>query len=242
MKRKVLQSGIILILVAAMAAACGDSKAEKSQDEQALYALYDEGIKDAVFADEDEIMELVSLTKDDTRVEWDAQGRVLLLTLHNYPDSYPEGEKVTLEWGTVWTFVEKDMESAYAKEAKYGEDSDMILKQLIGLPPDGEYSTVTGFWVDTKDVVRPAYQPNPLDGSMTTEFSENVDAEFKTWFDDNILDSYFYGEYPWTRLGYTYNWSGHGTEYGVTEFLVKQGAEVEVEFTVSADEFVKKLE
>ena len=77
---------------------------------------------------------------------------------------------------------------------------------------------------------------------MTTEFSENVDAEFKTWFDDNILDSYFYGEYPWTRLGYTYNWSGHGTEYGVTEFLVKQGAEVEVEFTVSADEFVKKLE
>ena len=238
MRKKFLQAGGVLIFAIVMTTACTNRKTEEGQDVQ---TLYEEGIEDAVFADDDEIMELVSLTKEDKRVEWDDEGRVLLLTLHNYPDSYPTGETVTLEWGVVWAFVEKDMETAYAKEAKYGEDSDLILKQLIGLPPDGEYSTVTGFWVDPKDVVRPAYQKDPTDGSMTNELPEDVDADFKEWFDGNILDSYFYGAYPWTRLGYTYNWSGHGSEYGVTEFLIKQGTEVEVVFTESADEFVEEL-
>lgn len=234
MKKRVIIVTLLTMLAATMGA-CGKESQNQSD-------LYEQSVEDAVFAEEDEIMELVSLTSEDDRVTWDDQGRVLLLTFHRYPDSYPEGETVTLEWGEVWTFTEKEMASRFAEEMKEDKDYDLALKHLLGLPQEKESTTVTAFWVDPEDVLRPAYQMDATDGSMTVTLSDDVDEEDKAWFDQNILDSYFYGDYPWTRLGYTYNWGGHGTEYGVTEFLVKAGAQVEVEYTKTEEEFVNGLE
>ena len=234
MKKRVIVVAMLTMMAATMGA-CGKESQNQSD-------LYEQSVEDAVFAEEDEIMELVSLTSEDDRVTWDDQGRVLLLTFHRYPDSYPEGETVTLEWGEVWTFTEKEMASRFAEEMKEDKDYDLALKHLLGLPQEKESTTVTAFWVEPEDVIRPAYQMDATDGSMTVTLSDDVDEEYKAWFDQNILDSYFYGDYPWTRLGYTYNWGGHGTEYGVTEFLVKAGAQVEVEYTKTEEEFVNGLE
>ena len=69
-----------------------------------------------------------------------------------------------------------------------------------------------------------------MDGSSLGEYEE--------WFNSNILSSYFssWGQYPWTRLGYTYDW-GAEDEYGLTEFLVLKNSTIEVEFTKTIDEF-----
>lgn len=209
---------------------------ESKTDEE----LFEAAVEDAAFADEDEIESLVSLTKDDDMVTWDKDGRVLLCTWHNYPDSYPEGKKVTIDWGYVWTFTDKEIAS-HTDELKAAEDTKMRLNQLIAFAPDSEHSTVTGFWVKPSDVRRPAYQSDPTDGSMTVDFKEDADKKFKEWFDTNILDSYFYGAYPWTRLGYTYDWADNGKEYGLTEFIVNPGAEVKVEFTETTDEFINRI-
>ncbi len=66
-----------------------------------------------------------------------------------------------------------------------------------------------------------------------------MDEEFELWFNDNIIGSY-YSEYlyPWTRLGYTYDWADNGTEYGLSEFLVVEGAVVTVEYTMTTEEFL----
>lgn len=204
--------------------------------------LFEQAVEDSVFAEESEVESLVSLAKDDKMVTWDDQGRVLLCTWHNYPDSYPEGETVTIEWGPVWTFTDLEIDS-HAEELKEADDPEMRLKQIIAFAPDSEHSTVTGFWVDPADVCRPAYQSDPTDGTMTIAFAdeENVDETFREWFDENILWSYFYGAYPWTRLGYTYDWADNGTEYGMTEFIVNTGAEVEVAFTETTEEFFERL-
>ena len=69
--------------------------------------------------------------------------------------------------------------------------------------------------------------------------NEEFDASFKEWFDGNIVWSYFDSAFPWTRLGYTYDWADNGTEYGLTEFIVFSGAEAKVEYTYSVDEFVE---
>lgn len=199
--------------------------------------LYRDAVMDAVFADEDEILPLVTLTESDPMTTWQ-DGKVLLLTWHNYPDSYPEGETVTIQWGPVWTFTDKEIAS-HSKE--FADDPETRLKQLIAFAPDSEHSTVTGLWVDPQNVKRPAYQTDPTIGNMTNDFGESEDEEFKAWFDDNILWSYFYGEYPWTRLGYTYDWADNGTEYGMTEFIVESGAEVKVEFTETTEEFLNKI-
>ncbi|MCM1023698.1 MAG: hypothetical protein NC395_06525 [Prevotella sp.] len=207
--------------------------------EQDLNALYEAAVRDAAFADGDEILPLVSLTESDEMTAWQ-DGKVLLLTWHNYPDSYPEGENVTIRWGYVWTFTDKEIAS-YGSELRKSDDPEMRLKQLVAFAPDSEHSTVTGFWVSPENVKRPAYQSDPTVGNMTNAFGENADEEFKAWFDGNILWSYYYGGYPWTRLGYTYDWADNGAEYGLTEFIVENGAEVTVEFTETTEEFIERI-
>lgn len=204
--------------------------------------LYAMAVKDAAIAEEDEIQPLVSLTKKDPLVTWDDQGRVLLCTWHSYPDSYPEGETVTAAWGYIWTFTDKEIATRAGELAK-SEDAVMRMRQLISINPDKTHSTVTGLWVNPSDVIRPAYQSDAANGSMTVGFpvGEEVDESFKAWFDQNILDSYYYGSYPWTRLGYTYDWADNGKEYGLTEFLIKKGAQAEVAFTETTGDFLQRL-
>ena len=241
MNRKIFAAFTAVLVLSLVGCAKGSKEASRtSEEENSLEELYEQAVEDSVFAEESEIEPLVTLTKEDKLVSWDEEGRVLLCTWHNYPDSYPEGEKVTIEWGPVWTFTDKEIDS-YADELEKADDPQMRLRQLIAFAPDSEHSTVTGFWVYPADVRRPAYQSDPTDGSMTTAFGEDVEEEFKEWFDENTLGSYFYGAYPWTRLGYTYDWADNGTEYGMTEFIVNSGAEVEVEFTETTEEFLERL-
>lgn len=231
MKKRMTAAATAAALI--LTACAGESKATDQE-------LFDQAVQDSVFAEESEIQPLVTLTPEEGLVTWDDEGRVLLCTWHNYPDSYPEGEKVTIEWGPVWTFTDQEI-LTYAAELKKAEDPEMRLRQIIAFTPDSEHSTVTGFWVDPDDVLRPAYQSDPTDGSMTTSFGEDVDESFQEWFDENTLNSYFYGSYPWTRLGYTYDWADNGIEYGMTEFIINSGAEVEVVFTETTEEFFSRL-
>lgn len=215
---------------------------ETVEEELSTEELYELAMEDSMIAEEDEIQELVALTEDDNLVTWDEEGRVLLLSYHSYPDSYPAGEDVVLEWGSVWAFTDKELEAVYEVEKDSVEDWTLRLEQLIGLQEDSGYTVITGMWVEVEDVTRPAYQSDATDDTMTNAFSEEVDEEYKEWFDENILDSYFYGAYPWTRLGYTYDWADNGTEYGVTEFLIAKGSEIEVAYTYTVEELWEMFE
>ncbi len=233
--KKRLFSAMMIVFMAAMLAGCAKgNEAAKSPEE-----LYRDAVRDAAFADDDEILPLVSLVESNPMTTWQ-DGKVLLLTWHNYPDSYPEGEAVTIQWGPVWTFTDKEIAS-HAEELQKADDAKARLKQIIAFAPDSEHTTVTGLWVDPQNVKRPAYQSDPTIEDMSNSFDENVDEDFKSWFDDNTLWSYYYGEYPWTRLGYTYDWADNDTEYGMTEFIVEDGAEVTVEFTETTEEFLNRI-
>ena len=107
MKKIIKIIGLHFALFAVILTALSGCKS-KSED---LNALYMSAVRDAAFADEDEILPLVSLTPDDKMTAWDDSGRVLLCTWHSYPDSYPEGENVTVEWGYVWTFMSFDKQN-----------------------------------------------------------------------------------------------------------------------------------
>ena len=77
---------------------------------------------------------------------------------------------------------------------------------------------------------------------MINDYTLVTDETYKQWFDQNILWSYFTSDYPWTRLGYTYDWSGGESEYGLSEFLIYDGSKTEIEFTYTTEEFVDWLE
>lgn len=219
------------------------SNSKAGSDGQDMETLYAAAVEDSAFAEPEEILPLVSLTKEDPLVTWDEAGeRVLLCTWHNYPDSYPAGETVTLEWGNVWTFTPDELAQKYQAEADKVSDWNLRLTQLIGFAPDSTHSTFTTFWVDPADIRRPAFQPDPANGEMLLELDQEAAGEsYADWFDGNILSSYFYGAYPWTRLGYTYDWADNGTEYGLSEFLIRQGAQVEVVDTKTTEEFLAQM-
>ena len=114
--------------------------------------------------------------------------------------------------------------------------------QAAHRPPGGEgiYS-LYGILGLPGGFVRPAYQTDITKDEMEVSWPENGDIDFKEWFDGNIVWSYFDSAYPWTRLGYTYDWADNGTDYGLTEFIIQNGAPVDIELLYTNEEFLNWL-
>ena len=203
---------------------------------------YTQAVKDAMTIEPDEVLPVVNLTKDSDMVTINDENEVLLVTWHKYPDSYIVGQDVTLKYGEVWTFTDKEIVKWYEENKSGVEDWELRFEQLIGLPADTEYTHFTAMWVPLDSIKRPAYSYDVTKGISVTYFDDNADQSFVEWFDSNIIDSYFNTSYPWTRLGYTYDWADNETEYGLSEFLVEKGTVAKVEFTYTTEEFIDYLE
>ncbi len=63
-----------------------------------------------------------------------------------------------------------------------------------------------------QDRYRPSADPSPTDCEAELDFPGSaevtVSESYKSWFENNANNSYLLTRYgfPWTRLGYTYNW------------------------------------
>ncbi len=204
--------------------------------------LYTLAMQDSVFADADEIHPLVEITRDSDMVTWDADGtRVLMLSWHRYPESYTAGESFVCEYGEIWTFTDREILNWYQNNHEGVDDWELRLEQLIGLPEEKAYTHVSAFWVEPDELIRPAYQTD-ITAQVSAEMLDgSALGAYKSWFDGNTVWSYFDSAYPWTRLGYTYDWSNGESEYGLSEFIILPNSEIEVEWTVTTEQFLEKL-
>ena len=233
---------ILVVIMAALVMLSAFACAKTEEPE----VLYQNAVKDAVFAEQDEIQPVVELTKNSDMAQWDESGeKVLMVFWHKYPESYPNGETVSLDWGDVWCMSMQEMQAWYQKNGKGVTDWNERFCQLIGLPLDKGYTYFTTAWVEPDDMKRPAYDTDVTEQVEDIAFDDTDNGQneaYVEWFDGNIIWSYFDSAYPWTRLGYTYDWADNGTEYGLSEFLIVQGSEIEVESTLPTEEFVKMLD
>ena len=197
----------------------------------------------AVFADEDEILPLVNVSDENENVIRSEDGKsVLVAFMHKYPDSYPAGEEIELKWGNVWCVSAGEFHKWMKDNDENVENWTNRLHQVLGMPYTKNYTTITALWVDADLVYRPAYETDPnkaMTTTLVTTGDDDFDTMYKEWFDGNIIWSYFDSAFPWTRLGYTYDWYDNGKEYGLSEFLIFSGAKVKIEYTYSVDEFVE---
>lgn len=203
--------------------------------------LYENAVADAVEAEPGEVYPLVTLIPGAPMTTWDDNGRVLLLTWHDDPQSYPAGQDAVLKDGEVWTFTDGEIRSWYQDEGRDAPSLTLRLEQLIGLPRDSGYTHVSALWARPQDLLRPAYSTDVADDRMDNYFSGQTDEEYLAWFEENIEWSYTQSAWPWTRLGYTYDWSLYGGEYGLTEFVIVPDSTVSVEFTLTTQEFIEWL-
>lgn len=200
---------------------------------------YQEAILDAMVAEPCEIRPLVKLSPD-SPLATVKNDYVLLGSIHHFPEIYPAGEKVVLPV-TAWTFTDKEFVSWLANPEHTLPPNQEIwrLKQLLGLSPQEYYTHISFYWADLQDVIRPATSIDPRTDVQEVSLNQNVPMLYKEWFQDQIVDAYSQHLYPWTRLGYTYDWGNRNDAYGLTEFLVRKGAIVYVVATVSLVDFLK---
>jgi hypothetical protein len=58
------------------------------------------------------------------------------------------------------------------------------------------------------------------------------------WIADTMLSHWMIPQgYPWTRLGYTYNWRPGASRYGASEYVVRAGSRVRVLSVAPAAEY-----
>lgn len=152
--------------------------------------------------------------------------RVRVVTWTKYPDSYPVGQESTLKWGEVWVTLDNDVKS---RCEKFRED-DLItdIQKLLGLPPnpDEKRSFVT-LEVHSSSLFRPCANPSLAAEKCSATFPDDVSASHASWYAFQTANSYNTNSgFPWTRLGYTYNWKAGENEIGAAEFVIKKGAKV----------------
>ena len=88
-------------------------------------------------------------------------------------------------------------------------------------------------WVKPSDLFRPSADPEISDGEAETEFRRpnnfvTVSDAYVKWYNDLKMQSYGSNGYPWTRLGYTYDWGDNRRHIGLSEFVIMPGATVEI--------------
>lgn len=122
------------------------------------------------------------------------------------------------------------------------------IAQLLGLPPEAavagsptEYKYMLEMWVSPQDLFRPCPDSEisdtvcetgfPTDAFQMFDLSDKVRVtagpeygvfhNYSSWFTNQARYSYTPGSYPypWTRLGYTYDW-GSDNHVGLSEFVL----------------------
>lgn len=193
--------------------------------------LYHNAIEDSVTMEESELHPLFPI--DDTA------DRVLVCTWHRHPETFVEGETVTISDGEVWVTVADEVLGS--GDLGSGDAFVLRMEQLLGLPPQHHYTHFALMWADPKDIFRPAQDSAVNKTDVALGFPEGTDEAHRQWFYENQKYSYTPHRYPWTGMGYTYDWAENGTEYGYSEYIVRDGAVVTVEQSYTNTEFENLL-
>ena len=139
----------------------------------------------------------------------------------------------------MWVTLDNDVQQHC--QAFSAEQRDLRIQQLLGLPPqkspvERHFVVLT---VNTDDVFRPCANPSLADDQCSAAFPSDVSEAHKAWYAGQTALAYQTEGYPWTRLGYTYNWNPGADEVGVNEFVIRKGASVKVESVTPTAEYCR---
>ncbi len=205
-----------------------------------LNEQYVSAIEDAMIVKQSEVSDsLTPIRMNNTNLVWqgeDENATVLMVTWTKYASSYPVGENVTTTWGDTWVTAAPEMQRFF-QSVDANANTTLRAAQLLGLPANASNTVFVELWVSPNDLFRPSPDCEIGDTTAQLDFPANATAEYKTWFDSNIIYSYYPMNYPWTRLGYTYDW-GSSNQVGLSEFIIAQNATVMVKSVTANEEYL----
>ena len=213
-----------------------------------LRQAYLSAVSDAAIAEPGEISrDLTAITAANEQLMWkDTPGKSFLRVVtwtdwSGYDDK--TGKAMTLEQ-EVWVTA-APMLKEFCRAADMGsQDLTLRLEQLLGLPPHGGKDRFVEFWADPNDLFRPSPDPGISDHEAELDFPVSgrfvtISREYIRWFNDLKRDSYSGNAFPWTRLGYTYDWGNPESEVGLSEFVIRKGAVVSIRGVYTIEDYCR---
>ncbi len=180
--------------------------------------LYSEAVRKAAVFEQANVLQVKTIPPDAARV------KVVTWTRYDYKlGASSVGVNV---WVTLVPEVREICRNFKGAEA----DIELRLEQLLGLPVTSSYTQFVEMDVRREDIFRPCPNPDPQLTTCADAFPQGVSPEHATFIANQALSSWkIPGGYPWTRLGYTFDWSPDAkSRYGASELVVRKGSKVNV--------------
>lgn len=226
-------------------------------DDDTLLAAYLAGLEVAAHPTADRVSEqLLVLDRNDASLTWDEAGRLLVTTwtrskYYTAPE-YVTGHEFAL-YSETWFTTGTQVQDACAS-AGTGDALVLRLEQLLGLPPASGYDSFLQVWVDPAALIRPCDDPRVSVANCGLTAPLRVDAQDVAWdcaapadaHDQWMCNSWVsryapsnpLRRYPWTALGYTFDWSpDSATGEGPSEFVAAGKTPVVFERLLTTEAF-----
>jgi hypothetical protein len=224
-----LQAAVLSLLSGFLLGACAaDAPATPPACDAQAYAA---AVRDAAAPTAADVSTaLWPITPANPRLTWTAdQSAVRMVTWTGW-GGYAVGETTLSQ--AVWLSAVPQL-----KTLCQGTPADQVaarVQEILGMPPADASDLGNHFvemWVRPADLFRPCPDAEIDDTSCDLLFPASATAEHRAWMNANYASSYapWQGsQYPWTALGYTYDWCNPPTKVGASEFVVRAGATVTV--------------
>ncbi|MBU4286499.1 MAG: VCBS repeat-containing protein [Verrucomicrobia bacterium] len=209
-------------------------------DMDILAAMYSNAMVNASNVVADKIKrDLTPSTADNTNLIWrtnpdTAIREVLVASYMKVADAtnfYHVGQITSLQYAEAWVILVPELKNISRNYA--GTNIYLRLKQVLGLPATSLNDTIVEFYVDPQYLLRPSRDPEITDREAevafrtNTPYADKVSTNYSAWFQSTIasrnygMTSGVWNAYPWTQLGYTYDWLKTGNNIvGLSEFVV----------------------
>ncbi len=208
---------------------------------EACAALYAAAVADAADPQPGEISDDLVAIPGRHKLRWqeiDGESYVLMVTWTSdrTVGYYQNDEQGFYDTGSheIWVTAVPEVRER-CSDPEFGKaDLDLRLRQLLGLPPCYPQTRFVEFWVRPRDLFRPCADNEISDRSCGVTLPEDATTEFRRWF--NKIRAHQYAScgcdgtqgYPWTQLGYTYDWGNPETEVGVSEYIIRTHSRIRI--------------
>lgn len=253
MKNLKCQHLIALLAIVSLTALEGCKKDMDNPPAADLNQLYATAIDDAMITEDIERIDtLWPISNTNSRLQWKTvNGRqyVLMATFMRFPSSYPEGDSITTTWGDAWLFIPQQMKMRIGGSFNASSDTLMRICQLLGLPPVNSRTNthIAEMWVPADSLQRPAGNPDIRTATATEVLISGATPAYTNWFNNYIIYAYYHTltgatdfHYPWTRLGYTFDWAPNSHKVGLSEYVLRANTGCWVNKTRTASNYFKE--
>jgi hypothetical protein len=213
-----------------------------ADQEETLQEKYLKAIDDAKTAEESEIYRnLTPIIESNTDLFWEDNNgskKILMVTWTGWDGYVNQTNKTVYLTRETWVTVYPEVKDFVQQNVLPKEKCGLRLEQLNGLPPRNNKKWFVEFYVSPEDLFRPSPDPEINDTQAQLAFPENASTEHMNWINNLKNNSYGSNGYPWTRLGYTYDWAGSSSDHiGLSEYVIRKGAQVKIHDTIATGEY-----